>query len=310
VHCSVGSQIPAEARQTVVDDDKLSAGQLAVDPVHLSAGSQTPVVPRHTVDDDTKLSAGQAALDPVQFSAVSQTPAEPRQTVAEDMKLFAGQAALVPVQFSAVSQTPAEVRHTVDDDTKLSAGQLVFVPSQVSATSHTLAAARQIVLAGATGCWQIMLAPSHRSRVQGSPSSVHAVPLGLGPVSAGHPTLDPVHISAKSQSPEAARQIVVALSKWQLSLQHVWPGVQSQLASVNVVTAVRVEESPVAVSVKLTPMSKTSTMKSVLMMSPFSSATAVSSRSGSIAGSSCRTRTTVSPGSQPLPVMTTVCPGE
>ena len=80
-------------------------------------------------------------------------------------------------------------------------------------------------------------------------------------------------------------------------------------ASANVVSAVRPEEPPVAVSVNVTPMSKISTLKSVFVKSPFSSANAVSWRSGSNCGSSCRIRTTVSPGSQPEPVMTTFSPG-
>jgi len=47
-------------------------------------------------------------------------------------------------------------------------------------------------------------------------------------------------------------------------------------ASVNVVTAVRPEEVPAALRVKETPMSNTSTMKSVFAKSPLASATAVS----------------------------------
>ena len=47
--------------------------------------------------------------------------------------------------------------------------------------------------------------PSHVSAVQGSPSSVQAVPLGLKP-SVGHVVLVPVQVSAASHSFTAARQ--------------------------------------------------------------------------------------------------------
>src|SRR5439155_561669 len=234
--------------------------------------------------------------------------------------------ALVPLHTSAVQGLLSSVQ-AVPFDLKTSLGQLVLVPVQVSATSHSPAVARHSAPALPAGCWQVLFVPSHWSSVQGLLSSVHAVPLAFRGPSAGHVALEPVQVSGRSQSPAAARQVCELLKKVQLFLQHepaapfnalprsqsspVWtmPSPQLPAASVNVVSAVWPEESPVAVSVNVTPMSKTSTMKSVFVKSPFASATEVSSRSGSSGGSSCRTMTTVSPGSQPLPVMVTVCPG-
>src|SRR2546425_11624620 len=148
------------------------------------------------------------------------------------------------------------------------------------------------------------------------------VPAGLF-ASAGQ-ALEPLQTSCGSQAPAEARQTVPADFQVQSELQHepevpfaapsshCSPGLMlplPQAASVNVICAPSPEERPVTVSVKVTPMSKTSTVKSAFPKSPFASATDVSRRSGSSGGSSCRTMTTVSPGSQPLPVMTTVCPG-
>src|SRR5207247_2469565 len=159
-----------------------------------------------------KPSAGQAALDPVQFSATSQGPAEARQTVLEDWKPSAGQAALDPVQCSAGSHSPAEARQTVVEGSKAIGGEAVSVPVQVSSTSQTPAAARQTAPALPAGCWQASCVPSHSSRLQGLPSSVHAVPAGSF-ASPGQVALDPVQCSAGSHSPAEARQAVVEGSK-------------------------------------------------------------------------------------------------
>src|SRR5439155_9137139 len=175
-----------------------------------------------------------------------------------------------------------------------------------------LPSSAQVAPAFPAGCWQVLLVPSHWSKVQGFPSEVQAVPLAFLTSVAGQVALEPVQVSAMSHSPAASRQVFELLSNMQLDLQQgPEPGVQSHVggASVNVVSAVRREEAPVAVSLNVTPMSKTSTMKSVLVKSPFASATAVSWRGGSNSGSSYRTKSTVSPGSQPEPVMTTVSPG-
>ena len=82
-----------------------------------------------------------------------------------------------------------------------------------------------------------------------------------------------------------------------------------EVASANVVCAVKPEVCPVAVRVKVTPASLGCTTKLSFVKLPFLSATEVSVLSGSVVGSSCRTIFTVSPRFQPAPVMTTVCPG-
>src|SRR5204863_489806 len=53
---------------------------------------------------------------------------------------------------------------------------MMYAPGQVSATSHSPAAARQTAPVWPAGCWQVVLEPSHWSRVQGLPSSVQAAP--------------------------------------------------------------------------------------------------------------------------------------
>src|SRR5437773_1269827 len=298
----------------------------------------------------------QVVLAPSQVSVVQGSPSAGQAAPA----LPAGcvHVASVPLHTSAVQGLPSSVQDVVLG-WKRSVGQPVLVPVQVSATSHPLTAARQtVVVLVFSGCWQATLVPSHWSSVQGLPSSVHAVPLAFrAPVSAGHVALVPVQVSGRSHSPAAARQTVPALptgcwqvalvplhwsrvqglassvqaapalTKVQLFLQHepgapfnalprshcspvsMVPLPQLPGASVNVICSVSPDELPVAVSVNVTPMSKTSTLKSVFVKSPFASAYAVSWRSGSNCGSSCRIRTTVSPGSQPEPVMTTFSPG-
>src|SRR5881398_3381935 len=237
----------------------------------------------------------------------------------------AGQLVLVPSQLSATSHSPPTARQTAP---ALPAGcwQTVLVPLHWSRVQG-LPSSVQAAPALPAGCWQVLFVPSHWSRVQALLSSVQAVPLAFCGPSAGHVALEPVQVSGRSHSPAAARQVFVLLAKVQLFLQHepaapfnALPRSQSSPdstvplpqvpgASVNVVSAVWPEERPAAVSVNVTPRSKTSTVKSVFVKSPFESATDVSARSGSNGGSSCRTMSTVSPGSQPLPVMVTVCPG-
>lgn len=93
-----------------------------------------------------------------------------------------------------------------------SVGQVVEVPVQVSATSHSPLTGRQTVPGLPAGCWQAVLVPSHWSLVQTLPSSVQAVPL-VFLASAGQLAEDPVQFSARSHSPAAARQPVVAGAK-------------------------------------------------------------------------------------------------
>src|SRR5436309_2982825 len=120
-----------------------------------------------------------------------------------------------------------------------SAGQTVLVPVQVSATSHSPAAARQTAPAFPAGCWQLALAPSHWSRVQGFVSAVQAVPLALN-ASEGQTVLVPVQVSAASHSSAAARQTAPALPAgcWQLRLvpSH-WSSVQALPSDVQAVPA-------------------------------------------------------------------------
>src|SRR6266404_5447814 len=87
---------------------------------------------------------------------------------------------------------------------------MLVAPGQVSATSHSFAAARHTTPAFPAGCVQVALVPLHTSAVQGSPSSVQAVPLGWK-ASVGQVVLVPVQLSATSHSLTAARHTVPAL---------------------------------------------------------------------------------------------------
>jgi len=300
-----------------------SAGQLVLVPSQLSATSHSPPTARQTAP---ALPAGcwQTVLVPLHWSRVQGLPSSVQAAPAFPAGCW--QVLFVPSHWSRVHGLLSAVQD-VPLAFLTSAGQVELVPVQVSARSHSAAAARQTAPALPTGCWQSTLVPLHWSRVQALPSSVQAVPLAFRGPSAGHVALEPVQVSGRSHSPAAARQVCELLKKVQLFLQHepaapfnALPRSQSSPdstvplpqvpgASVNVVSAVWPEERPAAVSVNVTPRSKTSTVKSVFVKSPFESATDVSARSGSNGGSSCRTMSTVSPGSQPLPVMVTVCPG-
>src|SRR5437667_451400 len=326
----------------------LAPSQVSVVQGSPSAGQAAPALPAGCVH---------VASVPLHTSAVQGLPSSV-QDVVLGWKRSVGQPVLVPVQVSATSHPLTAARQTAPG-LPAECWHEVLLPLQASPTPCRLTAARQpVAVLVFGGCWQATLVPSHWSSVQGLPSSVHAVPLAFrAPVSAGHVALVPVQVSGRSHSPAAARQTVPALptgcwqvalvplhwsrvqglassvqaapalTKVQLFLQHepgapfnalprshcspvsMVPLPQLPGASVNVICSVSPDELPVAVSVNVTPMSKTSTLKSVFVKSPFASATAVSWRSESISGSSCRTRTTVSPGSQPEPVMTTVSPG-
>jgi hypothetical protein len=80
---------------------------------------------------------------------------------------------------------------------------------QLSATSHAPADARHTVPAFPAGCVQATLLPSHTSRVQTLPSSVHGVFAG-DRASAGQAELAPEHVSWGSHAPADARQTVPA----------------------------------------------------------------------------------------------------
>src|SRR5436309_1942278 len=163
---------------------------MIVAPGQVSATSHSFAAVRHT----TPAFPGgcwQAVLVPSQVSVVQGSPSSGQAAPA----LPAGcvHVALVPLHTSVVQGLPSSVQG-VPPAWKRSVGQVVLVPVQFSATSHPLTAARQtVVVLVFSGCWQAMLVPSHWSRVQGLPSSVHAVPLVFrAPVSAGHVALEPV----------------------------------------------------------------------------------------------------------------------
>src|SRR2546427_2075552 len=77
---------------------------------------------------------------------------------------------------------------------------MLVAPGQVSATSHSFTAARQTTPALPAGCVHVALVPLHTSMVQGSPSSVQAVPLALK-TSAGQVALVAAQVSATAHSP-------------------------------------------------------------------------------------------------------------
>src|SRR5438477_128727 len=212
-----------------------SAGQVALVPVQFSAVSHRSTAARQTVLDDRKASAGQVVLVPVQVSAVSHGPAAARHTVPA-FPAGCVQVALVPLQMSRV-QTLLSSVHAVPFDLKVLVGHVVLVPVQVSATSHSPAAARHSAPALPAGCVQVLVAPSHRSRVQGLVSAVQAVPAGCL-VSAGQVALVPVQVSATSHSPAAARHTapVFPAGCWQVGLapSH-WSRVQGLVSAVQAV---------------------------------------------------------------------------
>src|SRR5207245_7929572 len=143
VQFSAGSHSPAEARQTVLEGLKASAGQTVLEPVQLSSTSHTPAAARHTVP---AFPAGcwQVTFVPSHWSSVQGLPSEVH-AVPLDAFASAGQLGPLPGQFSAGSHSPAEARHCVLEDANPSAGQVVPVPAHVSATSHTPADVRQPV---------------------------------------------------------------------------------------------------------------------------------------------------------------------
>src|SRR2546429_51824 len=80
---------------------------------------------------------------------------------------------------------------------------MMKAPGQVSSTSHSFAAARQTAPALPGGCWQVMLAPSQVSVVQGSPSSGQAAP--ALPAGCVHGALVPLHTSAGAGVPSSGQ---------------------------------------------------------------------------------------------------------
>src|SRR5436309_11822629 len=172
---------------------------------------QTVVSAGQALPESVLAPGWQVVLGPVQGSATSHSPATARQTVAA---LPAGcwQLVLVPSHWSRVQGLPSSVQAVPLAFRGPSAGHVALEPVQVSGRSHSPAAARQTAPALPTGCWQLVLVPSHWSRVQALPSSVQAVPLAFRGPSAGHVALEPVQVSGRSHSPAAARQVFVLLA--------------------------------------------------------------------------------------------------
>src|SRR5207249_353389 len=77
------------------------AGQLGPFPGQFSAGSHSPAEARQTVLEGLKASAGQTVLEPVQLSSTSHTPAAARHT-APALPAGSGQAARRPSQWPSV----------------------------------------------------------------------------------------------------------------------------------------------------------------------------------------------------------------
>ena len=91
-----------------------------------------------------------------------------------------------------------------------SAGQVVAVPSQVSATSQAPAAGRQTVpLADGMAAGHAALLPSHAGVPEHAPLLPQAVPCTAF-LSTGQAADVPLHTSATSQGPAAARHTVPA----------------------------------------------------------------------------------------------------
>lgn len=207
---SATSQVPADARHTVLLLRKPLPGQLALLPVQVSATSQSPAEGRQTVLPLRKLSRGQPALLPVQLSATSQDPAEGRHTRAAEAKASPGQAGPLPVQVSATSQGPAAPRQTKAPLRKTSPGHAALPPEQVSATSQGPFEGRHTVLPERKeSSGHTALLPEHISGASQGPAAARQT-LPLWNESLGHIVEDPVQTSGASQSPAAGRHMVPA----------------------------------------------------------------------------------------------------
>lgn len=114
---------------------------------------------------------------------------------------------LPPLQFSATSQFPFCTRHTVELGFFTSAGHVNDAPVQTSSASQNPTAARHTVPAFPAGCAHTPLL--HTSSEQTFVSAVQPVPLLLK-TSVGQVVDVPLHVSATSHSPAAARHSVPA----------------------------------------------------------------------------------------------------
>src|SRR3989475_8329401 len=208
-----GAELPCAAIDaTMTSLATVAAGRLMASDVALPALPLLALAPRNPIP-----APGQVSATSHSFTAARHTaPAFPAGCV---------HVALVPLHTSVVQGSPSSVQ-AVPLAWKTSVGQVVLVPVQVSATSQSPAAARDTVPALPAGCVQVLVLPSHWSRVQGLLSGVQAVPLGCL-ASVGQVVLVPVQLSATSHSPAAARHTApafpagcghVALPAWQSSV--------------------------------------------------------------------------------------------
>src|SRR6185503_7257796 len=168
----------------------------------------------HGVAPLATTSGGQSAVDPEQCSATSHSPAVARHTVVLGWKPSAGQPGALPVHVSATSHGPALVRHSAPAarNVQVFVQHEVGVPFAGPASHCSWFAGCTMPLphaqAGSGECPHSTLDPSHRSSVQGLPSSVQPLPTGCM-TSAGHAESSPVQCSVTSHSPAAVRQTVV-----------------------------------------------------------------------------------------------------
>ena len=160
-------------------------------------------------------SAGHAAVEPVQFSATSQTPADARQTVVAGYEgVGRAQRASSRCSSRRRRRRPPTARQTVVLGSKPSAGHAAVEPVQLSATSQTpasRAADRRARLE--------RVGRTRRRRARAALRDVADAGRGAADVvsrakpSAGHAALEPVQVSATSQTPADARHTVVTAAK-------------------------------------------------------------------------------------------------
>src|SRR5437016_1655836 len=135
---------------------------MIIAPGQVSATSHSFAAARHTVPA-LPAACWQLVLVPSHVAVVQGLPSSAHPAPA----LPAGcwQALLLPLHWSRVQGLPSSVQGVPSGSFAL-VGQVVLVPVQVSTASHSSAAARHTAPALPAGCWQVVLVPSHTSRVQ------------------------------------------------------------------------------------------------------------------------------------------------
>jgi hypothetical protein len=218
------SQMPEALRQ-LLPVEKPSAGQLSELPVQFSATSHTPFAERHTVAALAKQSSVDSLQvlpqmpPPVHGSPVCAPQVPPLQVSSPLQNSPSSHGALLavcahvplPSQKSSV-QTSESLVHGVEPLANESAGH-VAEPLQTSATSHSPLEPRQVTDVGANAL------VGHEADVPLQVSATSQIPDAARQVLpdenefAGHDVEVPVQVSAESQTPEALRQTVEALAK-------------------------------------------------------------------------------------------------